>query len=75
MWTMKITFKGKQTTHKLEDLSDQKREFSIHWIENYINDELAYILINELDIWDEVEESGWDIDYKVYDSNNNVIDC
>ena len=76
MWTIKITYEGKQIDHQMEDLSKQYEMYGYHWVEDYINEELFDLLENDLGILDEVNsDNGKYLEYKVYDQHGiSVLD-
>ena len=68
MWTIEITYEGKQITREMENLSEQYKLYGYHWVEDYINEELYDLLENDLGILDEVNaDNGEYLDYTVYD--------
>jgi hypothetical protein len=74
MWKIKINWKNTESLFEIDSLNKALDQYGECYVEDRINDYLVDILDEELDIWDQVEESGWVLDYKVYDDNNKLIE-
>jgi len=74
MWKIKINWKDTESLFEIDSLTSVLDQHGECYVEDRINDYLVDILDEELDIWDRVEESGWVLDYKVYDDNDKLLE-
>ena len=74
MWKLRVQFEEIDYTHEFEDLSKQRESLNDNWIEDYVNEELIYVMVDVLDIYDRVDKQHWlNFDYTVTDSNGEYV--